>query len=113
MAGANANDPLKVIALAFKEIDRDEFNELLEKFNNDIEQPGFREYVEQKLIYIGTFGLHDEMRQNALACVELIKFGKELNQFVQNDEMDADQQFNISQEVNVRMLSGDHIETCR
>lgn len=53
------------------------------------------------------------MRQNALSIVELIKFGKELNQFVDNNDPDTDQQFSVSQEVNVRMLSGDHIETCR
>lgn len=113
MAGANGNDPLKVISLAYKEFETDEYNDLLAKFDNDPEQPGFREFVETKLIYIGTLGLNDDIRQNAMECVELIKFGKALHQFQSNPNDPEEDLPVISQEVNVRMISGDHIETCR
>lgn len=46
MAGSNGNDPMKVISIAFKEIDREEYNELLRKFNDDVEHPDFRTYIE-------------------------------------------------------------------
>jgi Ca2+-transporting ATPase len=112
IAGANGNDPHKVISLAFKTMDKMEYQGLVQKFNNDVEAEGFREYIEQKLTYVGTFGLNDPIRDNAQTSVELIKFGKELNSFIKED-YENEQQFNISQEVNVRMISGDHIETCR
>lgn len=66
--------------------------------------------MESNLTYIGTFGLHDPLRENALACVELVKFGRELSSF---EDFENDPSSNINQDVNLRMLSGDHIETAR
>lgn len=65
MAGANDQIAHKVLSFAFKEIERREFEDLLARCNNDVENQDFRNYIESKLIYIGTFGLYDELRQNA------------------------------------------------
>lgn len=110
MAGGSGNEPLKVISLAYKEMELREYQMLMNRFHNDVEAPGFRENIEYELNYIGTFGLRDPVRDNVMACVELIKFGRELKHLVVND---SEEDVQICQEVNVRMLSGDHIETCR
>jgi hypothetical protein len=43
MAGANGNEPLKVLSFGFKEMDRSTFESLLAEYNNDVEAEGFRQ----------------------------------------------------------------------
>lgn len=75
MAGAKGNEPLKVISIAYKELEQSEYDNLLEQNKHDVETKAFRDYIESNLNYVGTFGLRDNIRSNALACMELIKFG--------------------------------------
>lgn len=103
-------EPLKVLTIAFKEMELAEFNGLMQKYNHDVEDEGFRDEIERELIYIATFGLSDPIREKAMINVEMIKYGFELGT-LQN--IDNEAEIELPQEVNVRMLSGDHIETCR
>lgn len=65
----------------------------------------FREDMEKDLTYVGTFALEDPLRDNIEESVNLIRFGCH----IQNEYEKAE----IRNEVKVRMISGDHIETCK
>ena len=95
-----AERSLKCISYAYKEIAITELNELMHQY--PLESNEFRQALETDLIYISTFGLLDPLRDNIVDAVQLIKFG----QLVQ-DPSEADKQ------VNVRMVSGDHLETSK
>ena len=42
---------------------------------NDIEDAKFRNELEKELIYLGSFGLNDEIRENVYEHIHLIKYG--------------------------------------
>lgn len=55
------------------------------------------------MTYVCTFGLENKLRDNAKESINLIRFGQK------NPENDP----NPKSQVSVRMVSGDHIDTCR
>lgn len=57
------------------------------------------------MIYIGTFGLEDPLRENIDQNVDLIKYGQIIEA--------TDDRSNYQSKVQVRMISGDHIDTCK
>jgi magnesium-transporting ATPase (P-type) len=89
---------LKVISYAFKDMPLRNLNELMHI--HSLESKEFRDEVEKDLIYLCTFGLDDPCRVEIHKTVELIKYGN-------NHCTEA-----VSS-VNVKMLTGDHIETAR
>lgn len=88
---------------------KSEYEQILNDLNEDDESEEYRKKIEENLIYIGTFGLDDPVRDGVRTSIEEIMLGKA------NLEKDNDDDFVkvMQQEVNIRMLSGDHIETCR
>lgn len=99
-----ASGQLKVLTYAFKEMNLDTYNELL-KIHEGEESIRFREEIERDLTYVGTFGLEDPLRDKIIDNVNLIRFGCTIvNEFEREEK---------SNQVNVRMISGDHIETCK
>ena len=99
MAGKNC---LKVLSYAFKEISLESFNELMHTY--PCESAEFRQELETDLIYLGTFGVEDPLIDDIHCSVQLIRYGRLLL-----DENDKE----LSDEVNVRMVTGDHLETAR
>jgi magnesium-transporting ATPase (P-type) len=95
-----------VLAYAYRDFDAAQYNQFKDRFK-DIEDIDFRIQLESDLIYVGTFGLEDPLRDGVTECVELIRYGQKIN-YDNEDQMTG-----IKQNVNVRMMSGDHIETCR
>jgi magnesium-transporting ATPase (P-type) len=57
-----AQQSLKVISLGFKEIVKDQLDELMQNYN--VESNEFREAIEAEMFYLGTFGLEDPLRQD-------------------------------------------------
>lgn len=98
-----AGQPLKVLSYAYKEIELQVYNQLRSSYDEESEE--FRAEVERELIYIGTFGLNDPLRDRVEESIQLIRYGQLINTESPMNE--------ASQQVNVRMVSGDHIETCR
>jgi len=54
----------KVLSFAFKEVRLEDIQVLSQR--HDIESPEFRKKVESELIYLGTFGLEDPIRESVL-----------------------------------------------
>jgi len=69
-----ASNGLKVISYAFKEINYSAMEELMQTFS--VESNEFREQLESDLIYLGTFGLYDEVREGMKEQINLIKYGQ-------------------------------------
>lgn len=97
MAGTHM---LKVISYAYKEVELKVLNELMHQF--PLESDEFREALESDLIYLATFGLLDPLRDNIVDGIQLIRYGRTVQ-----DPAEAENQ------VNVRLVSGDHLETSR
>jgi len=70
---------------------------------NDVESEEFREAIESELIYLGTFGMKDHLREDIEESIQLIRYGEIL----------ADANSRVEGQVNIRVLSGDHIETAK
>jgi hypothetical protein len=51
------------------------------------------------MVYVGCFGMHDELRPSIDTSIQLIKYGRTLEQ---NEDL-AD----LKQQVKVRLISGD------
>lgn len=97
-----AKNELKVISYAYRDMPLRTYNQLLHDYGGD-EADEFRDIIESELIYVGTFGLEDPLREEIPECVQLIRFGS-----ISNDDREESRD-----QVNVRMISGDHLETCR
>lgn len=69
--------------------------------NDKDEDPAYRREFESDLFYLGTFGLKDDLRPEIHTPISQIKYGHT------ETELDTNIQ------VNVRMISGDHLETCK
>lgn len=78
----------KVVAIAYRDFDLDEFEHLLAS-NQNFEVEESRQLIESHLTMAAIFGMHDNARDNISAIVQEVK--------------DAG--------LEVRLLSGDHIET--
>lgn len=91
---------LKVISYAYKEMTVEEFNKLIT--THAVESAEFRAEIENELIYLGTFGIDDPLIEDICQTVQLIRYGKHVE-----DDEEAENQ------VNVRMVTGDHIETAK
>lgn len=96
-----AQEGLKVLTYAFKEMPREDYEAVAAEHN--MESDEFRAELEKDLVYIATFGLKDNLRDDILRQVHLIKNG-----VINEEEVETKQA-----QVQVRMVSGDHIETCK
>lgn len=94
-----ASQGFKPFTYAFKEISVEDLNVLTSKHN--VEQEEFRNELETDFIYLGTFGLSDPLRENIRQSIQYIKYGQE-----EENSFDGNQ-------VNIRMVSGDHIECAK
>lgn len=88
---------LKVISFAFKDMPLKKLNEMMHTYS--LESDEFRQSIESDLIYLCTFGLDDPLRESIHETVQSIKFGEGGN--------------GTSSSVNVKMVTGDHIETAK
>ena len=96
-----AQGGLKVLSYAFKEMRSAELNSLFERF--DVESADFRKELETDMVYLCTFGMLDELREDIEDSVKQLKFGCEENS--------CDAQNSV--QVNVRILTGDHLDTAK
>jgi len=101
-----AHEGLKVISYAFKELTMDELRCLNDKYNTDTDE--FRQEIEENLIYVGTFGMNDPINEDIKEAIYLTKYGKGKGQEAEEASTD-----DAKNEVTIRILSGDHLETVR
>ena len=80
-------------------METNELNDLYIKYAQESDE--FRGVIEANLVYLGTFGLNDPIRDDARESIHLIRFG---HSDITNTE---------NGDVNVRMVTGDHIETAK
>ena len=105
---------LKAISYGFIDLPMEEYQNLLRKgcipdengnkILNYVESPEFREAIENDLIYLATFGMKDPLRENMMDSIHLIRYGYHFDK--DKPQPDKDQ-------VSIRMMTGDHIETAR
>ena len=69
--------------------------------NDKDEEEGYRALFENELCYLGTFGMKDELRQEVNTPITLLKYGH------------IEPKPDSTGQVNVRMISGDHLDTCK
>lgn len=91
---------LKVISYAFKDMPLKKLNEMMHSYS--LESAEFRSEIESDLIYLCTFGLQDPLRENIDETIQLIRYG--------NTHGDHSSKAST---VNIKMVTGDHIETAR
>jgi magnesium-transporting ATPase (P-type) len=65
---------LKPLSYAFKTLPKYELEQLMEKCN--VESDDFLNELLCDLVYLGTFGLKDEMREDVAESIRLIRHGK-------------------------------------
>ena len=70
--------------------------------NVDEDSDEYREIFESQLFYLGTFGLEDPVREDINIPIHYIKYG----------HMDMTQ-IEPREEVVIKMITGDHIETAK
>lgn len=88
--GSFAKQGYRCLAFAHKDMSVDEFNQLKEDHNNFTSEAD-RESIERDFTFTVLFGLNDPLREHILESVLYANKG----------------------EINVRMISGDHIETAK
>lgn len=106
----NFEGGLKVFSYAFKDMEAEVLDEQLANLAR-IQIPAedsaiFREEIEKDLTYLGTFGLDDPINADVRKSVEYITYGHP-------DLKDKQQANGNKNSVNIRMVSGDHIETAK
>ena len=94
-----AHDGLKVISYAFKDMPRSDFEAMKHSYN--LESKEFRAEMEHDLTYLCTFGLVDPIREDIQLTVNAIR------------SADGGPEGSSSSQVNIKMVTGDHIETAR
>jgi len=92
-----AKKGLRVISLAYKDMSYEELAELMQGHDNESDE--FRKELETGLNYLGTFAMQDEVRDEVDESIILIKYGRK-------DSIEKSQ-------VQIRMISGDHIDTVK
>lgn len=93
-----AANGLVPVAYAFRDVPTAELKNFMLQQGQESEE--FYNYLLTGMTYICTFGLENKLRENAKNSINLIRFGKT------NPDRDSQEQ------VKVRMVSGDHLETC-
>lgn len=68
-----------------------------------MESADFRQEIEHGLTYLCTFGLHDPIRVDIQSTVNAIR----------SADSDPSGEGSGSSQVNIKMVTGDHIETAR
>jgi Ca2+ transporting ATPase len=104
----------KPITYAFKEIPKSQLHQLMnfqqknagrasvhENIDDKDEDDAYRREFESDLFYLATFGLDDPLRAEINTPINLIKYGH------------TDAAADTATQANVRMISGDHLETCK
>jgi magnesium-transporting ATPase (P-type) len=69
----------------------------------DHESDDFRNELENDLIYLATFGMEDPLRPNIEEAIQYIRYG----------QLDGAGESEDGNQVNIRMVTGDHIETAK
>lgn len=92
---------LKPLTYAFKQIQFSELNQLMQQYNHESDE--FRAALESGLIYLGTFGMDDRIRDHIQDPIHLIRYGYS----------DRESEAKDTNQVNVRMITGDHLETAK
>lgn len=91
------------ISFASKEMPRREFDELKNSVEGGVESEEFCEALLEGISYLFSLGLENKLREQVKESISLIKYGvKEVDPIKKQKNT-----------VNVRMVSGDHVETCR
>ena len=96
-----AQNRLKVLSFAFKEIPSADYEQLKISLNPESEE--FRQVLEEDLIYVATFGLDDPLRQDIDQSIQYIRYG----------HLETASDATENNQVNIRMVTGDHIETAK
>lgn len=91
----------KPITYAFKEIEKEKLTEIMQAYSNREEEDEYRHEFETGLFYLGTFGLDDPVRTDIEVPINLIKYGH------------TDAGVETTTQVNVRLITGDHLETAK
>ena len=68
-----AQDGLKCISYAFKEIQMSDLEQLTSTY--DVESEEFRNELENDLIYLATFGMDDPLRPDIEESIQFIRHG--------------------------------------
>jgi magnesium-transporting ATPase (P-type) len=102
VSGSMASHGFKTLSYAYKQIPEDELNSIMQQYH--IESDDFREYIQSRLVYLGTFGLEDSVRDDVDKSIQLIKYGTLLGDHV-------DRKKGAKNQVNIRMITGDHLDT--
>lgn len=89
----------KPLSYAVKIMNVDDINQALPNVPED--SPQYRQIFETDLIYLGTFGLEDPLREDIAKTINLLQYGQEVPEEKQ------------PKAVTVRIISGDHIETAK
>ena len=69
----------------------------------DLESDDFRNELENDLIYLGTFGMEDPLRTKIGEAIQYIRYG----------QLETAGEQAEGNQVNIRMVTGDHIETAK
>lgn len=69
-----ASQGLKCLSYAFKEIRIEDLDQLMNSY--DLESDDFRNELENDLIYLGTFGMDDPLRENINEAIQYIRYGQ-------------------------------------
>ena len=93
----------KVLAYAYKDYSAEEYKRVLYESKGDNESAEFRQFNESGLTYLCCFGMKDKIRDNIQDYVSMIRYGH------LPDSEDTNENF----QVNIRMITGDHIDTAR
>jgi len=95
----------KVLSYAYKQMTRENLNILIEEYGGNLEDPQFTDDISKELTYLATFGLEDPIRNTVAESIQLIKYGQLLEENIDR------QTKGVKNQVNIRMVTGDHIET--
>lgn len=79
----------------------DRRSSVVQNVDDKDEDESYRREFESDLFYLGTFGLEDPLRAEINIPINLIKYGH------------TDTAADTNTQANVRMISGDHLETCK
>lgn len=102
-----AANGLKVLSYGYKDLSYNDFQQMIRnsEYENWIEHPDCRALFESNLVYVATFGMEDPIRDSVRKTIDLIRYGFH----IENQSIDPKDPF----QVNLRMMTGDHIETAR
>lgn len=94
----------KVLTYAFRQMAKEDLRWIMEQ-HEDLESLEFKNEICSDMTYLCTFGLDDPIRSTVQESIQLIKYGTTIQ-----DKIDM-QTKGIKNQVNIRMVTGDHIDT--